>query len=176
MAGESGDQIPRRNGPPADCIRPRSSGEEPVIKIGDLGQVEPKEALSLLAIPAANAGAAGAKLAIADNNTTGKFLNQTVQPRTDPAQPSDEAPGLCWSADHGISLVLLDLPAEDVLKLADAGQASGTVFFNVGRGPMTVCARKTAAPMLSTQRQADRCWPTDLANTSFGNSGAAGCW
>ena len=50
---------------------------EPVeIKIGYLRGAENKTAISLLDLPPDNDGVAGAQLAIADNNTTGRFLNQ----------------------------------------------------------------------------------------------------
>ena len=46
------------------------------VGIGYLRHAGVKSALSLVAQPAANDGVAGAQLAIEDNNTTGKFLNQ----------------------------------------------------------------------------------------------------
>ena len=44
------------------------------INIGYLRRAEPTSTLSLIEVPAANDGAAGARLAIDDNNTTGTFL------------------------------------------------------------------------------------------------------
>jgi len=50
---------------------------EPVdIGIGYLGHAGVRSTLSLVQQPADNDGLAGARLAIEDNNTTGKFLNQ----------------------------------------------------------------------------------------------------
>ena len=46
------------------------------IGIGYLGRAGVKAKLSLVELPAENDGIAGARLAIEDNNTTGKFLNQ----------------------------------------------------------------------------------------------------
>ena len=46
------------------------------IGIGYLGQAGIKSKLSLVEQPSENDGIAGARLAIEDNNTTGKFLNQ----------------------------------------------------------------------------------------------------
>ena len=46
------------------------------IGIGYLGKAGVKPNLSLVELPAENDGVAGARLAIEDNNTTGKFLNQ----------------------------------------------------------------------------------------------------
>src|SRR5262249_13537052 len=47
------------------------------INIGYLGTIEKMSTISLLEMPASNAGLAGAQLAIDDNNTTGKFLGQS---------------------------------------------------------------------------------------------------
>src|ERR1043166_5207084 len=46
------------------------------VAIGYLHRPPVKSAISLLEVPAGNDGVAGAELAIEDNNTTGKFLNQ----------------------------------------------------------------------------------------------------
>jgi hypothetical protein len=46
------------------------------IGIGYLGRAGVKPKLSLVELPAENDGLAGARLAIEDNNTTGKFLSQ----------------------------------------------------------------------------------------------------
>src|SRR4249920_1255255 len=54
-----------------------SASADPLeIKIGYLRGPQPKTSISLLDIPPENNGVAGAQLAINDNNTTGKFLNQ----------------------------------------------------------------------------------------------------
>ena len=46
------------------------------IGVGYLGVAGTRSTLSLVEQPAENDGVAGARLAIEDNNTTGKFLNQ----------------------------------------------------------------------------------------------------
>ncbi len=51
------------------------------IRIGYLRVPEGKSAISLLDVPPPDDGIAGAKLAIQDNNTTGRFLNQTLLAR-----------------------------------------------------------------------------------------------
>src|SRR6202030_891531 len=103
------------------------------IAIGYLHRVEHKSALSLIAVPAANDGVAGAELAIDDNNTTGRFLNQhftlapvELKPQDDPAAAAEAL------AQRGIALVIADLPADALLKLADAGRARGLLVFNAG--------------------------------------------
>src|ERR1041385_2190123 len=50
------------------------------IAIGYIGEAIPEpEPLSLVEVEAKDKGVAGARLAIVDNNTTGKFLNQTYE-------------------------------------------------------------------------------------------------
>jgi hypothetical protein len=46
------------------------------IGIGYLRRADVRQTLSLVEQPAENDGVAGARLAIEDNNTTGRFLNQ----------------------------------------------------------------------------------------------------
>ena len=103
------------------------------IKAAYLRGSEPRTTISLLELPAANDGFAGARLAIADNNTTGRFLNQTfsleeltIKKEDDPAATVAELAG------KGISLVIADLPADALLKAADAGRSRGMLFFDVG--------------------------------------------
>ncbi len=103
------------------------------IKIGYVGRAEKKATISLLDYPPDNDGVAGARLALEDNNTTGKFLNQRfsleearVKAGTDPTDV------ILRLADHGISFFIVDLPADMLLKAADAGRARGLVFFNAG--------------------------------------------
>ena len=103
------------------------------IKIGYLRGAEPKAALSLLQIPAANDGLAGAQLAVNDNNTTGKFLDQqfSLEDRR-LAEDDDAAAASVALAERGTSFVIADLAADALLKAADAGAARGLLFFNVG--------------------------------------------
>ena len=103
------------------------------IKLGYLRRIEPKTRLSLIDIPADNNGVAGAQLALDDNNTTGKFLNQRFSledVRLD--DDGDAAAATLALAERGVSLVLADLDADALLKAADAGKTRGVLFFNVG--------------------------------------------
>ena len=110
------------------------AGAEPLtIKIGYVGRAEKKATISLLDYPPDNDGVAGARLALEDNNTTGKFLNQRFvmeEARVkDGADPTDTILRL---ADHGISFFIVDLSADMLLKAAEAGRGRGLVFFNAG--------------------------------------------
>lgn len=103
------------------------------IKIGYLGRADRTETISLVEMPAANDGIAGAQLAIDDNNTTGKFLNQSFSVEEDQLKEQDDpAAAVTQLADRGISLFITDLPADMLLKAADAGRARGLIFFNAG--------------------------------------------
>src|ERR1700751_1242322 len=110
-----------------------ASAQPTEIKIGYLRQGGARTAISLLDIPAPDDGVAGAKLAIDDNNTTGAFLNQHFT--LDEIKLKDEddpAAAVGTLAEHGVTLALADLPADALLKAADAGRARGLLLFNVG--------------------------------------------
>jgi ABC transporter substrate binding protein (PQQ-dependent alcohol dehydrogenase system) len=103
------------------------------IKIGYLGHTEKKAAISLIDVPPDNNGVAGARLALEDNNTTGKFLNQhfsleevRIKERDDPVA------ALARLTDHGISLFIVDLAADALLKVADDERSRDLVLFNAG--------------------------------------------
>ena len=103
------------------------------IGIGYLRRVAIKPTLSLVEQPAENDGVAGARLAIVDNNTTGKFLNQhftLVEFRV--KDGDDAAKAAVALADRDIAFVITDLPADTLLKAADAVRDRGTVLLNAG--------------------------------------------
>jgi ABC transporter substrate binding protein (PQQ-dependent alcohol dehydrogenase system) len=103
------------------------------IVIGYLGGATVKPTLSLVEQPARNDGVAGARLAIEDNNTTGKFLNQhfTLQESWLKGR-EDAAEAAVALADGGAGFIIADLPADALLKAADAVRDRGTVLFNAG--------------------------------------------
>jgi ABC transporter substrate binding protein (PQQ-dependent alcohol dehydrogenase system) len=104
-----------------------------IVKIGYLSRVERAETISLLEQPASNNGVAGAQLAIEDNNTTGKFLNQSFSLEATRLKDSEDPVAAAMQlADRGVLLTVLDLPAGMLLKIADAGRARGLLLFNVG--------------------------------------------
>jgi ABC transporter substrate binding protein (PQQ-dependent alcohol dehydrogenase system) len=103
------------------------------INIGYLRRAEPKSTLSLIEVPAANDGVAGARLAIDDNNTTGRFLDQQFSLEDVRLEGgADAAAATSALAERGVSLMIVDLPADALLKAADAGAARKLLFFNVG--------------------------------------------
>ena len=103
------------------------------IRIGYLREMQARARLSLLDIPAEDDGLGGARLAINDNNTTGKFLNQQFlleDARIGPGE--DVAAATIALAERGVAVVVADLPADKLLKAADAGRTRALLFFNVG--------------------------------------------
>ncbi len=111
------------------------AGAEPLtIKIGYVVRaLEKKVPISLLDYPPDNNGVAGARLALEDSNTTGKFLNQRFSlEEVHLKEGADPADAVMQLADRGVSFVVLDLPADLLLKAAEAGRGRGLVFFNAG--------------------------------------------
>lgn len=103
------------------------------VKIGYVGTVEKTTTISLLEMPAPNAGLAGAQLAVDDNNTTGEFLNQSFTLQEILLNREDDpAAAVQKLADAGISLIVANLPADALIKAADAGRERGLVYFNTG--------------------------------------------
>jgi len=103
------------------------------VKIGYMHRLERVETLSLLSLPADNDGLAGAQLGIDDNNTTGKFLGQHFSLHERALKEADDAAAAASDLlGHGVGLLIADLPAADLLKVADAGRGHGLVVFNAG--------------------------------------------
>ena len=102
------------------------------VGIGYLRHAGVKETLSLVEQPAENNGVAGVKLAIEDNNTTGKFLNQHFTlDETDLKNGDDVVKAATTLAEHD-GFIILDLSADEVLKVADALRDRGTVLLDAG--------------------------------------------
>jgi ABC transporter substrate binding protein (PQQ-dependent alcohol dehydrogenase system) len=115
-------------------LAPAGRAAEPTeIRIAYLRWIEPKQSLSLLQIAAENNGVAGAQLAVDDNNTTGKFLNPRFHLEEVRLKPGDDVAGAAAGlADRNISLAIADLPADALLKAADAARSRNVLFINAG--------------------------------------------
>ena len=107
---------------------------EPIeIRIGYLRSNEIKLAISVLDAPPADDGIAGARVAINDNNTTGKFLDQKFFLEEVKLGPDeDPLPALERLIASGTSYIISDLPAPMLLKAADAARARGVLILNAG--------------------------------------------
>jgi ABC transporter substrate binding protein (PQQ-dependent alcohol dehydrogenase system) len=110
------------------------SAAEPLeFKLGYLRMPKPRNAISLVELPPDNNGLAGAQAAVNDNNTTGKFLNQRFTLEDVKLKETDDpVQAIGTLADRGIALVIADLPAEALIRVADAARARGVLLFNVG--------------------------------------------
>jgi ABC transporter substrate binding protein (PQQ-dependent alcohol dehydrogenase system) len=102
------------------------------IGIGYLGRTGIKQKLSLVDLPAENDGIAGARLAVEDNNTTGKFLNQRFALEEIRLKDNDDVAKAAVTLADRNGFIIADLPADDLLKAADALRDRGTLLLNAG--------------------------------------------
>jgi ABC transporter substrate binding protein (PQQ-dependent alcohol dehydrogenase system) len=102
------------------------------IGIGYLGHAGVKSKLSLVEQPSDNDGIAGAQLAIEDNNTTGKFLNQRFTLEVVRLREGDDVAKAATALAGRNGFIIADLPGDAVLKAADALRDRGTVLLNAG--------------------------------------------
>ena len=101
------------------------------IKIGYLREAPSRIRISLIDVPAANDGLAGAQLATEDDSATGRFLNQhfTLVERL-LGEGDDPVAAMNALADQGVSFIVTSLDADQLLKVADAGRARGETLIN----------------------------------------------
>ena len=102
------------------------------IGIGYLGHTGVKAKLSLVEQPAGNDGVAGARLAIEDNNTTGKFLNQHFTLEEVRLKDGDGVARAATALADRNGFIIADLPPDELLKAADSVRERGTVLLNAG--------------------------------------------
>jgi ABC transporter substrate binding protein (PQQ-dependent alcohol dehydrogenase system) len=110
---------------------PFARGAEPVeVNIGYIHHAGIKETLSLAMQPAENDGIAGARLAIEDNNTTGKFLNQHFNLDEVRLKAGDDVVKAAQTLANHDGFIIADLPADELLKVSDALRDNGTLLLN----------------------------------------------
>ena len=103
------------------------------VKVGVLRTVHGRETVSILDIPAKDDFLAGAKMAGDDNNTTGKFLDQSFSIVDAQVAPDDDPlPALEGMLGAGVRFVIADLPADKLLAVADAARAKDALVFDAG--------------------------------------------
>jgi ABC transporter substrate binding protein (PQQ-dependent alcohol dehydrogenase system) len=109
---------------------PVDAAETQTILIGYLGEErQPGSPRGLLDEVVTGAGLQGARLAVADNNTTGRFLGQQYRLVESPAGLAPAA-AIAALAEQGVRFVVADLHADMLLLAADAPEASEIVMFN----------------------------------------------
>ena len=104
------------------------------IPIAYLNQVvERPPKLSNLDLPPEDQGYAGGRLSIRDNNTTGRFLEQEFV-LEEVEVPADGDPKAAFQAllDGGAQFIVLNVPAQVLLDLADMAAGRDVLLFNVG--------------------------------------------
>jgi ABC transporter substrate binding protein (PQQ-dependent alcohol dehydrogenase system) len=109
------------------------AGEE-TVQIGWLSQAAKRVLpLSYLDQPPQDEGVQGARLGIADNDTTGHFTGQSFT-LTEAIVPEDGdvAAGLRELGAKGIRLVVTDLAAPELLSVAGMPEAAEATFFDAG--------------------------------------------
>jgi ABC transporter substrate binding protein (PQQ-dependent alcohol dehydrogenase system) len=110
----------------------RSRADGSSVGAGYIRWAERRPTISLLDKPAADDGLAGAQLAMADNNTTGRFINQQFELTDVPLRSLDDAvSALGKLTEQGIALVLTNIPAESLLALAAAAKGNNQTLFNL---------------------------------------------
>jgi ABC transporter substrate binding protein (PQQ-dependent alcohol dehydrogenase system) len=112
----------------ATTAEARAEGD--VVGVGYLRWIEPRPTISLLDKPPRDDGLAGGRLAMDDNNTTGRFTNQQFILTDAPVRGDDDPMGaLQKMTAQGIALILSDLPAQQLLAVSAA--AKGATLFNI---------------------------------------------
>lgn len=101
----------------------------PIVYVSE--QRERLPPISLLDFRPPNEGYDGAKLAIEDNNTTGRFLNQRFTLGAIYSKSRDELiENVVAEAKAGVGFFIVDASAETLLALADAVKGLPVVIFN----------------------------------------------
>lgn len=111
-----------------------SSQQAAEIGIAVLRQIiEPPPTLSNVEPPPEHEGILGARLAAADNNTTGRFLGQhfSVTEREVPSD-GDALPAFRELVEAGNSFIVVDAPADPLLQMADSVRDRDVLIFNAG--------------------------------------------
>lgn len=117
----------------AAAAPPPESAPKTTLPIGYVHWFHDVEAISLINTPASDNGCAGAAVGVSDNNTTGRFLDQSFTLEVAEVSAEDDAvAALSQMVARGIRLIITDRLAPDVLKLADAGVSHGVTIFNAG--------------------------------------------
>ncbi len=117
----------------SEAVTPPTSGEVATVPIGYLKQeVKQLIPLSRLNVEPEDLGIAGAEIALKDNNTTGKFTKQQFSLEVERVPiGGDPVAALETLIDSGHHFILVDAPAEVLLRLSDAAKGKDVLLFNV---------------------------------------------
>ena len=122
------------------------------VQIGFIGQRVKREAPQpYLDPPPADEGVAGARLGIADDNTTGRFTGQQfVLAEALAPEGGDVAAAFRKLVGEGVRLVVTDLPEAPLLAVAALPEARGVTLFNTAAPDDDLRAEKCRANLLHT--------------------------
>jgi ABC transporter substrate binding protein (PQQ-dependent alcohol dehydrogenase system) len=109
------------------CAGPCFAAQQSEIRIGYLHTLLAKNKISLIDLPAADEGLAGAQLAIDDNTTTGQFLGQHFA-LIEMVSGDDPAAAIRSFAERGIAIIVTAIGGNDLLIAADAAKSIGPLL------------------------------------------------
>ena len=114
-------------------------------------QVERPALLSKLVVRPTDEGDPGARLGVADNNTTGKFLKIYFKLQEIIAKPSENLVELAKDAiNDGSRLVIVNAPAETLNAIADMPGANDDLIFNAGSARTSLRSEECRKNILHT--------------------------
>jgi len=118
---------------PDEAPPPAAAADVATVPIGYLRQeVKRVIPLSRLNVEPEDLGIAGAEIALKDNNTTGKFTKQQFSLEVERVPiGGDAVPALDRLIESGHHFILVDAPAEILLRLSDAAKGKDVLLFNV---------------------------------------------
>jgi ABC transporter substrate binding protein (PQQ-dependent alcohol dehydrogenase system) len=147
LAGEDGDQVK----PPALAAAPTT------VLIGYLKQeVKGLVPLSRLNVEPDDLGVAGAEIALQDDITTGRFTKQQFSLDVELVPVgSDAVAALEKLVESGHHFVLVDAPAETLLRLSDAVKGKEVLLFNVRAPDVSLRQEDCRANVLHTAPDLD---------------------
>ena len=136
---------------------PATGADFTTVPIGYLKQeVKRPLPLSRLNIEPEDLGVAGAEIALKDNNTTGRFTKQqfTLEVEKVPIG-GDAVAALQKLADSGHHFVLVDAPADTLLRLSDSVKGKDVLLFNVRAEDVNLRQEDCRANVLHTAPDLD---------------------
>lgn len=95
-------------------------------------------------------GLAGAQLGLTDNQTTGQFLGQTYTLETFVVDQDQDPNPLFQQAIEGADFVVMNVSAEQLLRLADTPNAQGKILFNIAAQEIPLRDQECRANVLHT--------------------------
>jgi len=125
--------VAETDGPDGAQVPPPASTDVASVPIGYLKQeVKRLIPLSRLNVEPEDLGIAGAEIALKDNNTTGKFTKQQFSLEVERVPiGGDPLPALDRLIASGHHFILVDAPAETLLRLSDAAKGKNVLLFNI---------------------------------------------